>query len=489
MRRPGRRGVLTIFASLLFVVLLVPLASIASACDYCKGASLVLGQSGFTSSTAATSATGENGPVAVAFDSQGDLWVAESHNNRVIEYTAPYTTGEGASLVLGQPSFTTNASATSDTGLYLPVGLAFDAYGDLWVADMGNNRILEYPAPLSSGEAASIVLGQPNFGSSVCVLSDTGDCSPVGLAFDSHGNLWVADYGYNRILEYSYPFSTGQAASLVLGQAAFTTDAWGASTVGENGPSALAFDAHGDLWVVDNSNRVVEYMAPFSTSEAASMVLGQVNFTGSGFSTSATGEYLPEGLAFDQQGNLWVADFGNNRVIGYEAPFINGEAASMILGQYGFTSRGFATSKVGENGPSGIAFDSHGDLWVADYVNNRVLEYKDVVPPVITLSCAPYTFALGLTSDCEVTLKGFNGTLTGETVSIEQTGGTGSAVSLGTCTLTSAGKCTASVIGTMKGHVTLTVSYAGDSDNAEGSATTSIIIYGWVPPHPPSTPC
>ena len=488
MHRKDMGRILAVCVSVFFIVLLLPVAAVSSARAYCEGASLVLGQPDFASGAAETSASGEHGPVAVAFDPEGNLWVAESHNNRVVEYSAPFSNGEAASLVLGQPDFTTNASATSATGEYLPVGLAFDSYGNLWVADLGNNRILEYQAPFSNGEAATVVIGQPNFGTSECVLTDAGECSPVSLAFDSRGYLWVADYGYNRVLEYSYPFSTGETATLVLGQPAFTTDGWSASAAGENGPSALAFDSHGNLWVVDNSNRVVEYLAPFSTCESASLVLGQPNFTGSDFATSATGEYLPEGLAFDSQGNLWVADFGNNRVIGYEAPFASGEAASLVLGQPGFTSRAYGTSVASEYGPSGIAFDSHGNLWLADYVNNRVLEYKDVVPPTVSISCTS-SFVLGLWSSCTVALEGVNGTVAGETVALVQSGGTGSTVMLGTCILTSFGNCSVSVMGTSPGQVTLKASYFGDLDNAGGCGTVSLYVFDLGFPHTPPKPC
>ena len=105
MRREERKRILAVCASA-FVFLLLPSAGGASGSSYRAGASVVLGQPSFASGVPATSATGEHGPVAVAFDHYGNIWVAESHNNRVIEYAAPFSSGEAASLVLGQPDFT-----------------------------------------------------------------------------------------------------------------------------------------------------------------------------------------------------------------------------------------------------------------------------------------------------------------------------------------------------------------------------------------------
>ena len=126
---------------------------------------------------------------------------------------------------------------------------------------------------------------------------------------------------------------------------------------------------------------------------------------------------------------------------------------------------------------------------MADYVNNRVLGYTGVVPPAVAISCTTSSLGLELWSNCAVSLKGFNGTVEGKTVSVAQTGGTGSVILLGTCTLTSAGTCSIGAMGTMVGHVTLRASYAGDPDNGGAYGTASLYVYAFEPPYPPLKPC
>jgi len=368
----------------LLSVLLLAFAPHAFALSNGQAANLVLGQANFISNNTVATQTELNLPNALAFDSSGNLWVADQNNNRVLEYKAPFSTHEAASLVIGQSSFTGSATATTSTGLSGPTGLAFDSSHNLWVVDMGNSRVLEYTAPFSTGEAATLVIGQSSFTSSDFTdTNSTGLSYPTGLAFDSGGNLWVADQSNNRVLEYKTPFSTHEAASLVIGQPGFTTTNTGATTqTNLNGVKALAFDSSGNLWVVDfRQSRVLEYTTPFSTHEAASLVIGQSSFTSrecaftSTCVASPTNLFDPNALSFDSSGNLWVADGDNNRVLEYAAPFSTHEVASLVIGQSSFTGNAAATSSTGLGGPEGLAFDSGHSLWVADYANSRVLQF------------------------------------------------------------------------------------------------------------------
>lgn len=354
-----------------------------------QAAGIVIGESSLTAFNPGQSQTALVSPSAEAFDSSGNLWVVDEGSNRVLEYKAPLSTGEAASLVIGQTSFDGSAYATSATGLDAPQGIAFDPAGNLWIADAANNRILEYKLPFSNGEAASIVIGQQNFTANASATTATGLNQPEAIAFDSSGDLWVGDSLNDRVLEYKTPLSTGEAATLVIGEPNLNVANDEVSRAGMSTPSGLAFDSSGNLWVADGI-RVLEYKTPFATHEAASVVIGQNTFTNSSIVVDSTGVYLPYDVAFDSDGNLWVSDSGNNRILEFTTPFSNGEVASTVIGQPNFTSMAttpvFSPTATGLNGPRGIVFDSSGNLWVADYGEARVLGYGSSFPGAATSS-------------------------------------------------------------------------------------------------------
>jgi hypothetical protein len=144
-----------------------------------------------------------------------------------LEFTPPYT--QGASLVIGQASLTQNKCITSATGLCQPRGIAFDSFGNLWIADMQSNRVLEYLQPFSSGQTAKFVLGQTNmtnggYNQGYDFTQWNAFANPTGLAFDTAGDLWVSDNQNDRVLEF-IPTSSGMGTNifsefpnLVIGQ-------------------------------------------------------------------------------------------------------------------------------------------------------------------------------------------------------------------------------------------------------------------------------
>ncbi len=285
----------------------------------------------FTLTTATASSLAA--PVAVALDSHGDLWVVDSSlgDSRVLEYVPPFSNGMAASLMIGQT--TTGASqgcnqvngqptrfggAAIASGLCVPRDLSFDSSGDLWIADLANNRVLEFVPPFSTGMSASLELGQPA-GPDQFITQSPNQCLytlpncgptagklffPTATAFDAGGNLWVADSGNNRVLEYEPPFSNGMNASLVLGQPDFTSGGTGVVTGYLDTPEGLAFQqSSGNLFVSDsNLNRVLMFEPPFTINMSPDAILGQRNLNGGlpnqGSPTpTAKTLYFPTGLA------------------------------------------------------------------------------------------------------------------------------------------------------------------------------------------------
>jgi sugar lactone lactonase YvrE len=333
------------------------------------------------------------------------LLVSDSGNNRVLFYNFPFSTNESASGVLGQGEFMTSGTGLTPETFNEPVNAAQDAFGNIYVSDLNQNRVLQFrpPFPVPNDENASLVIGQPDFITGAPNDTQNGLTEPGGLAFDHFGNLWVVDFGNNRILEYAPPFTTHMNATLVLGQATFTSNAAATTNSGLTSPHLIAVDASGDLWVTDSgNNRLLEFKPPFANGMAASVVIGQADFVSGGAATTATGLSFPTGIAFDSSGNLWIGDTDNNRVLQFKPPFASGMSASLVLGEADFTTSTAATTQSGFSGPFGIAFDSSGNLWVADSGNNRTLEFT---PPFSTnqnaslvLGQADFTSNAGVTS-------------------------------------------------------------------------------------------
>jgi hypothetical protein len=340
-------------------------------------ASLVIGQDNFTSARTGHGPANLSLPdYDAAFNSAGDLWVVDMGNNRVLAYVPPFSTGMSASLALGQSTLSGFAANTTTSGLWEPAGIAIDAHGDVWVADSTNNRILEFAPPFHTGMNASTVLGQSSFTTNRAGTTATNLSHPRGLAFNAAGDLFVADSVNNRILEFRPPFSTGMAASLVFGQTGFTTSGAATSASGLSAPGDVALGPKGALWVADSGNRrVVAYSSPFAVGMNASLVLGQYNLNLTN-ETLPDGMSGPQGITFDSAGNLWVADPpASNRVTEFLPPFSNNEAPTLAIGQKNLLGTSLGCNRTVLDGPTKPVFGPSGDLWVVDGSNARVLEY------------------------------------------------------------------------------------------------------------------
>lgn len=228
-------------------------------------ATRVYGQNGnFSANTAdngGISANSLNLPQGLAVDSIGNLYITETSNSRILYYPSGSTT---ATKVYGQngsfSSNTANNGGISANSLNNPVAIALDAGGNLYAADSQNNRILYYP---SGSTTATKVYGQPDFFSSTGNnggLSADSLRKPARVAVDCAGNLFVTDQTNNRVLYYS---SGSTTASRVYGQlGSFTANAFnngGISADSLSFPAGAAIDSSGNMYLPDRGNNRVLY--------------------------------------------------------------------------------------------------------------------------------------------------------------------------------------------------------------------------------------
>jgi uncharacterized protein (TIGR03437 family) len=338
------------------------------------------------------------------------IYIADTANNRVLgfRYSTELTAGSYADVILGQPDrFTTIAGGSGggpSTALRLPTGLAVDASGNLYVADTGNNRIIRYATPMAQGSGyqfPNMVIGQTSYAATTANQGGAASASTLaffgssfagrtGIAFDSTGNLWVADIGNNRVLRY--PASAlqaglnGPAADTALGQPNLTTTLAAAVATSKTGlaaPTGVAFDSKGRLFVTDGLTRGLVYPPSPATNTAALRIMGLESNV-----SAPDAVRFPNSQGIGTAGSLvLVADNLENRVLVFPSfdawPAESTQfspSASQALGQ---TTTGTVLANQGNGTSSAATLSSPTDiaaspteLFVADTANNRVLVFS-----------------------------------------------------------------------------------------------------------------
>ncbi len=381
-------------------------------------------------------------PEGVAVDGAGDVFIADTYNNRVVKVPA----GGGA-------------QTTVDSGLSLPAGVAVDGAGNVFIADTGNSRVVEVqwpavnfgsvnicpggqttPAPCSQtltlsyninetttfgSNPAVLTQGAPNLdfslSSTICTgtITAPGSCT-VNVSFAPlapglrMGGVQIKDSSGN-LLVTTLVHGIGEGPAMAFGPGAQTTLTVSVGGIGLNEPTGVAVDGAGDVFISDfGNNRVVEVPAAGGAQSTLTVSVGgkglnspfgvavdgagdvfiadyynwrvvEVPAGGGTQTTVGSGLNYPTGVAVDGAGNVFIADTGNWRVV--EVPA--GGGAQTTVGS-------------GLNGPAGVAVDGAGDVFIADEGNNRVVE----VPWTGTGYGAQTTVGSGLNAPVTVAVDG-----------------------------------------------------------------------------------
>ena len=311
-------------------------------------------------------------PTAVAVDGSGNLFIADEFNDRIRKVgTDGIITTIAGSVANG---YSGDGGAATNAGLANPTAVAADGLGDLFIAD--GNRIRK----VDLNGVITTVAGNGLYGYSGDAGAATNAwlANPMGLAVDGLGDLFMADFGNNRIREVD----TNGIITTVAGSdgGGISGDGGAATSALLNGPNGVAVDGLGNLFIVDSRNNRVREV---DTNGTISTVAGNGLYGYSGDAGAATKAWLanPTGVAVDGLGNVFIADNGNARIRKVD---INGVISTVAgNGTNGYSGDGGAATNAELSFGIGLALDGFGNLLVADSGNSRIR--KVILPQLPTL--------------------------------------------------------------------------------------------------------
>ena len=296
-------------------------------------------------------------PQDVAIDKSGNLYIADGNNAQVEEITA-----QGVFSVIagtGDRGTTTAGPATS-TDLKDPVGVAVDASGNVYISDETESQIYE----VTPGGNLSIIAGTGSTGAPTPGPATSSNLwYPAGVAVDSHGNVYIADT-YNNVVEKVTPSVNSQPGTLSIFAGNGNINAAPSPGPATNSdlfnPWGLAVDAANNLYIAAELDNRILKVTPTGT---LSIIAGN-GTRGTPTNGAATSSALdePESIAVDSSGSVYVGDMGDGLI-----SKITGSALAVIAGNGKFAdpTPGLATQSGFDN-PSGLDVDSHGNVLVAN---------------------------------------------------------------------------------------------------------------------------
>ena len=303
--------------------------------------------------------------------------------------SAPLNIGTFAGT--GSAGFSGDGAAAKSAALNTPVFVASDAAGNVYIADQNNNRIrkvnLQGVITTFAGNGAAGFSGDGGPATSASFFN------PVRVIADAAGNLYIADQSNHRVRKVD---SSGIVSTFAgSGSAGFSGDGSAATSAALNNPTALALNASGNLYISDQFNHRIRRVG---TSGNIVTVAGNgaAGFAGDGSAASSASLNFPGGLVVDTAGTIFFADDLNFRV----RQISPGGTISTVAGNgsQSFSGDGGLATAASLNGQFGIALDPSGNLLIADSANQRIRLVESVSPVVPVFSSAAVTNAASFLS-------------------------------------------------------------------------------------------
>ena len=302
-----------------------------------------------------------NTPSAVAVDTRGNIYIADTGNQRIrrIDARGIITTIAG----VDKGGFGGDNGPATAAALNRPQGVAVDHAGSVFVADTDNQRVRKISA---AGVITTIAGLDPAAGDRGPALLATLS-QPSGLAMDANGSLFIADSGNQRIRKVTRDGTITTIAG--MGVAGYSGDQGSATGAQLNNPGGLAIDRSGNLLFADTATTESGRITPGGTIDTIAGT-GEIGNRGDAGPAISAMLNSPSAVAVDAAGRVFIADSGNNRI-----RVIDGRGQPSTVRR---RSRRFAgiprwrrlAAKF--DFPRALAFDSTGYLYVADYFNHRI---------------------------------------------------------------------------------------------------------------------
>ncbi|HEX7837343.1 MAG TPA: NHL repeat-containing protein [Kofleriaceae bacterium] len=299
-----------------------------------------------------------SGPFGVAVDGAGNVYVADAGNCTIRKVTAAGV----VTTLAGTPGMPGSADGTGATARFFsPLSVAVDTAGNLYVADAGNYTIRKVTA-------AGVVTTLAGTAGMLGSADGTGAAArffPAGVAVDTAGNVYVAEEGNNTIRK----ITAAGVVTTLAGMAGMPGSADGTGAAARfNAPTGVAVDSTGNLYVADQSNHTIRKV---TATGVVTTLAGTAGIFGSADGTGAAASFaFPQGIAVDTAGNAYVTDTLFDHTIRKITPAGVVTTLAGLAGIAGSVDGLGAAARF--NNPAGVTVDSAGNVYVADSNNSSI---------------------------------------------------------------------------------------------------------------------
>ena len=318
-------------------------------------------------------------PYATAVDSAGDIFIADTYNNRIREIVK--ATGNIITVAgTGTPGFSGDGGTATSAKLYYPTGVAVDSAGNLFIDDWYNYRIREVVKATGNiitiaGNGATTSSGDGG------PATSAGLANPWALAIDSSDNVYIADRTSNRIREVNH--ATGIITTVAGNGTSGSIGDGGPATAAElSSPDGVAVDAAGNIYIADTNNNRIREVVKATGNIITFAGNGTAGYSGDNGPAVSAKLNSPRAVSVDAAGDLFIADTFNYRI--REVSAATGNIVTVAgNGTSGYSGDGGPAVSAKLGSPYGMAIDSSGDLFYADYSDYVVREVLASSGPVL----------------------------------------------------------------------------------------------------------